>query len=57
MEDDEVDACSVALEMLNPRTKSWGMFEVTRQKAEQLLAEQRPEPQPAQSLSALGSME
>ena len=41
MEDDEVDACSGALEMLNPRTKSWGMFEVTRQKAEQLLAEQR----------------
>jgi hypothetical protein len=31
VEDDEVDACSGALEMLNPRTKSWGMFEVTRQ--------------------------
>ena len=43
--------------MLNPRTKSWGMFEVTRQKAEQLLAEQRPKPQPAQSLTAPGSME
>ena len=47
MEDDEVDACSGALEMLNPRTKSWRMFEVTRQKAEQLLAEQRPKPQRA----------
>jgi hypothetical protein len=47
VEDDEVDACSGALEMLNPRTKSWGMFEVTRQKAEQLLAEQRPKPQRA----------
>jgi hypothetical protein len=43
--------------MLNPRTKSWGMFEVTRQKAEQLLAEQRPKPQPARSLQAPGSME
>jgi hypothetical protein len=32
-----VDAWSGAVEMLNPRTKSWGMFEVTRQKAEQLL--------------------
>jgi hypothetical protein len=27
VEDDKVDACSGALEMLNPRTKSWGMFE------------------------------
>jgi hypothetical protein len=52
VEDDEVDACSGALEMLNPRTKSWGMFEVTRQKAEQLLAEQRPKPQRAESLPA-----
>jgi hypothetical protein len=33
------------------------MFEVTRQKAEPLLAEQRPKPQPAQSLPAPGSME
>ena len=57
MEDDKVDACSGALEMLNPRTKSGGMFEVTRQKAEQPLAEQRPKPQPAQSLSAPGYME
>jgi hypothetical protein len=57
VEDDKVDACSGALEMLNPRTKSWGMFEVTRQKAEQPLAEQRPKPQPAQSLSAPGYME
>ena len=54
MEDDEVDACSGAL---NPRTKSWGMFEVTWQKAEQLLAEQGPKPQPAESLPAPRSME
>jgi hypothetical protein len=33
------------------------MFEVTRQKTEQLLAEQRPKPQPTQSLPAPGSME
>jgi hypothetical protein len=57
VEDDEVDACSGALEMLNPRTKSWGMFEVTRQKAEQLLAEQRPKPQRAEALPAPRSME
>jgi hypothetical protein len=41
VEDDKVDACSGALEMLNPRTKSCGMFEVTRQKAEQPLAERQ----------------
>jgi predicted phage terminase large subunit-like protein len=28
--DDEVDACSGALEMLNPRMNSWGIFEATR---------------------------
>jgi hypothetical protein len=34
--DDEVDACSGALEMLNPQMKGWGMYEFYRQKAEQL---------------------
>jgi len=37
--DDEVDACSGALEMLNPQMKGWGLFELYRQKAEALAAE------------------
>jgi predicted phage terminase large subunit-like protein len=37
--DDEVDACSGALEMLNPQMKSWGVFESYRRKAEELRAE------------------
>jgi len=36
--DDEVDACSGALEMLNPQMKSWGIFEFYRQEAEKLRA-------------------
>jgi hypothetical protein len=28
--EDEVDACSGALEMLNPNLKSWGFFKATR---------------------------
>jgi hypothetical protein len=55
--DDEVDACSGALEMLNPHMKSWGIFEATRLKAEQLRAEQRDKPQPTQTAWAPGSME
>src|SRR6202043_3426356 len=31
--DDEVDACSGALEMLNPQMKSWGLYELYRQRA------------------------
>src|SRR6202022_10499 len=47
--DDEADACSGALEMLNPDMKSWGFFEATRRRAERLQAEReatsgRPEP-------------
>jgi predicted phage terminase large subunit-like protein len=38
--DDAVDACSGALEMLNPQMKSWGVFEFYRQEAERLRAEQ-----------------
>jgi hypothetical protein len=34
-----VDACSGALEMLNPQMKGWGIFELYRRKAEQLRAE------------------
>jgi hypothetical protein len=40
--DDEVDACSGALEMLNPDMESYGAFEFARQRAEQ----QRDKPQP-----------
>src|SRR5216683_5774577 len=56
--DDEVDACSGALEMLNPNVNSWGAFEAARRKAEQLQAEQqRNKPQPIQPTWAPGSME
>ena len=56
--DDEVDACSGALEMLNPDMKGYGIYEFYRQKAEELLAEQqRDKPQPAQPTWAIGSME
>src|SRR6266851_5780412 len=55
--DDEIDACSGALEMLNPQMKSWGVYELYRQRAEQLRAEQRGTPQPTQTLPAPGSME
>jgi len=41
--DDEVDACSTAMEMLNPPMKSWGLFEHTRRKAETLAAAERGE--------------
>jgi predicted phage terminase large subunit-like protein len=34
--DDEVDACSGALEMLNPAMKGWGLFEYYRREAETL---------------------
>jgi predicted phage terminase large subunit-like protein len=55
--DDEVDACSGALEMLNPQMKGYGIFELYRRQAEQLQA--RPEatsgrPEPT---AAPGSME
>jgi predicted phage terminase large subunit-like protein len=37
--DDEVDACSGALEMLNPHMKGWGIYELYHRQAEKLLAE------------------
>jgi predicted phage terminase large subunit-like protein len=37
--DDEVDACSGSLEMLNPPMKGWGVYEFYRRRAEQLRAE------------------
>ena len=39
--DDEADACSGALEILNPQMKGWAIYELYRQKAEQLLAERQ----------------
>ena len=39
--DDEVDACSGALEMLNPQMKGWGICELYRRQAEQLVAERK----------------
>jgi hypothetical protein len=36
--DDEVDACSGALEMLNPQMKGWATFELYRRRAEELRA-------------------
>jgi len=53
--DDEVDACSGALEMLNPGMKSWGYYEWLRQKAEAL--KEQSKPQPTKAVFAIGSME
>ena len=55
--DDEVDACSGALEVLNPQMKGWGAFELARRQYEQRQAEReaisgRPEP-----TWAIGSVE
>ena len=42
--DDEVDACSGALEMLSPNMKYWGFIEWMRQTAEALKEQHKPEP-------------
>ena len=56
--DDEVDACSGALEMLNPQMKSWGTYERYRKKAEALRTEkERGEATPTKTDWAPGSME
>jgi predicted phage terminase large subunit-like protein len=55
--DDEVDACSGALEMLNPRMRSQGLFELYRRRHEQREAERRSKSQPAKTLPQPGSME
>ena len=39
--DDGVDACSGALEMLNPHMTSWGVYELYRQQVEQMIAERK----------------
>jgi predicted phage terminase large subunit-like protein len=56
--DDEVDACSGALELLNPQMKGSGIYEFYRQKAEALRAEkERGEATPSKTNWAPGSME
>ena len=52
--DDEVDACSGALEMLNPPMSNSGIFEYYRQLAE---AAKRSKPQPVPTMPQPGSME
>ena len=53
--DDEVDACSGALEMLNPAMKGEGHYEWMRQRAEAIKEQHKP--QPAKPAWAPGSME
>ena len=55
--DDEVDACSGALEMLNPNMKGWGAYELARRQAEQLRAEREATSGRAEPTWAIGSME
>ena len=55
--DDEVDACSGALEMLNPPMSSYAAYEIARQQAEEVLAAQQRKPQPAPPNPAPGSVE
>lgn len=52
--DDEVDACSGALEILNPQMSSWGIYELYRQQSE--ATEQRSKPQPTQTMPQPGSV-
>jgi predicted phage terminase large subunit-like protein len=53
--DDEVDACSGALEMFSPNMKHWGYTEWLRQEAEKVNQQRRPEP--PKPTWAPGSME
>jgi hypothetical protein len=48
--DDEVDACSGALEILNPQMKGWGIWELARRELE--AAKQRCQPKPTQTVYA-----
>ncbi len=54
---DEVDACSGALEMLNPNMNSWGAYELARQRHEELQAERGAASGRAEPTLAPGSME
>jgi predicted phage terminase large subunit-like protein len=53
--DDEVDACSGALEMLNPAMKGWGVYELYRQQAEQAKAQREAAAAPVKPTYAIGS--
>jgi predicted phage terminase large subunit-like protein len=53
--DDEVDACSGALEMLSPDMRNWGYYEWLRGEAEKLKPSAHPEP--PKTVYARGSME
>jgi hypothetical protein len=53
--DDEVDACSGALEMLNPHMNGYGIYELYREQAE--AAAQSSTSQPVQTLPQPGSVE
>jgi predicted phage terminase large subunit-like protein len=55
--DDEVDACSGALEMLNPHMKGWAFYEVGRRQAEQLAQRKAAQPEPTPTHWARGSLE
>ena len=55
--DDEVDACSGALEMLNPNMKSWGAYELARRQYEERQAEREAISGRAEPTWAPGSME
>jgi predicted phage terminase large subunit-like protein len=53
--DDEVDACSGALEMLSPDMRNWGFYEFVRRELEKLKSADKPEP--PKTIWAPGSME
>src|SRR5215472_15955078 len=53
--DDEVDACSGALEILNLRMKGWASYELARRRLEEL--KQQPAPQLPKKEWAVGSVE
>ena len=55
--DDEVDACSGALEMLNPPMQSYAAYELMRRQAEEVLAAQQRKLQGASPSPARGSVE
>jgi len=54
--DDEVDACSCALQMLNPPMNSWGAYELARRMPRKSAAQER-KPQPAPPNPAPASVE
>ena len=56
--DDEVDACSGALEMLNPNSKDWGFIRFMDEQARQMREKQEQQkPEPVKTNYAVGSLE